>query len=140
MIGKKLEWLRLPAIFLGVCLLLSACAAGTPREDDIGARAQARWDLLLSGELNGAYGFLSPGYRSSVSSISYQRAMLLQKVRWSDAGYIDSECLENTCKVRISLDYVLLQAVPGVPRYDGSKTVEEDWIKSGGQWWFVPKK
>jgi hypothetical protein len=108
--------------------------------DDIAARAQARWDLLLSGDMHGAYQYLSPGYRSSVSSQAYQRKLLLQKVRWRGAKFIESDCSESLCKVQISLDYVLVAAVPGLPRYDGTQTVQEDWVKAAGQWWFVPEK
>jgi hypothetical protein len=29
--------------------------------------------------------------------------------------------------------------VPGMDGFEGSQTVEETWIKTDGQWWFVPK-
>ena len=133
------RWRRGAAI-LGLSLLLAACATPVPRADDVSVRAQERWALLLADDYAGAYEYLSPGFRSSVSSIQYQRKLLLQKIRWTDARYIDSECLETSCKVRISLDFVLLQAVPGVKRYDATQTIVEDWVKADGQWWFVPKK
>jgi hypothetical protein len=121
-------------------LLLAACATSGPRTEDLATRVQGRWDKLLAGDFAGAYQYLSPGYRSSVTSHQYERRLLLQKVRWESARYIDSECLEESCKVSISLDLVLLQAVPGVQRYEITQTAEEDWIRSGGQWWYVPEK
>lgn len=123
-------------------LLLSLVAcAGTPQKDHpIAERAQARWDTLLSGDLHAAYGYLSPAYRSSVSSVRYQRRIMLQKVRWTGARYIDSDCSEISCKVRISLDFTLIGALPGVRQFNGTQEVEESWVKTGGQWWYVPEK
>jgi hypothetical protein len=120
-------------------MALAACATSGKQESLIGDRAQARWDLLLAEDYAGAYRYLSPAYRSSVSSTQYQRRLLLRQVRWTDARYIDSDCLENSCKVRISLDYSLRKALPGVPRYDGTQEVDEQWVKSEGEWWYVPE-
>jgi len=30
--------------------------------------------------------------------------------------------------------------LPGVPRYDGTQEVDEQWVKSEGEWWYVPEK
>lgn len=134
---KLINALLLVALLSG----LTACAT-TPQEEPkgIGELAQERWDTLLSGDLGGAYEYLSPGYRSSVSSMQYQRKLLLQRIRWTGAEYIDSDCLESTCKVQISLDFSLINALPGVKRFDGTQAIEENWIKADGKWWFVPEK
>ena len=125
---------------LALALALSACAAGTVQTAGIEERAIARWDTLLSGDLDGAYQFLSPAFRSSVSSLQYQRKLQLQKVSWTAAHYIESECSESTCKVRISLDYSLIGVLPGVRRYDGTQTVEENWVRRDGTWWMIPEQ
>jgi len=130
-------------IFLGlycILLLLSACATTAQTGDTIEKRATARWDVLLSGDLAGAYEFLSPGYRSSVSSLDYQRSLLTKQVKWTGARYIESECTENTCKVKISLDYALYGALPGVRSYTGTQAVNESWVLTGGNWYLVPGK
>jgi hypothetical protein len=121
-------------------LLLTACATTGDVEQSVSERAMARWDALITGDHSAAYGYLSPAYRSSVSSVQYQRQILLQKVRWTGAELIDSNCLESTCKVRISLDFSLIGALPGVRRYNGSQEIEESWVKTDGQWWYVPEK
>lgn len=122
-------------------LTLAACATtGGTAEETVAQRAQARWDALVSGDLSAAYGYLSPAYRSSVNSMQYQRRILLQKVRWTGAEYIDSTCLEESCKVRISLSFSLIGALPGVKRFDGNQEIEENWVKVDGQWWHVPEK
>ena len=121
-------------------LLLSACASPERTERDIEGRAMERWDTLLADDLDGAYQFLSPGYRSSVSSVQYQRAILLNKVKWTGARYIESDCTETTCKVKISLDYALYGVLPGVNSFEGTQTVEESWVLTEGIWYFVPDK
>lgn len=126
-------------LFSGALLLLSACATTIPTEQIIEERATARWNAVLSDDLAGAYEFLTPGYRSSVSSVQYQRLMLLKQVEWTDARYIESECTETTCKVKISIDYALHSAVPGVKKFRGTQTAEESWLMVDGNWYFVPK-
>lgn len=127
----------------GLCyclLLLSACATTTHTENSIEKRATARWDTLLNGDLAGAYEFLSPGFRSSVPSMQYQRSILLKRVKWTAARYIESDCTETICKVKISLDYTLYGALPGVKSFNGTETIEESWIRVDGNWYFVPDK
>jgi len=121
-------------------LLLAACAAAVPTERVIEERAMARWNALLSDDLAGAYEYLSPGYRSSVSSLQYQRALLLKRVRWNDAQYIESDCIETTCKVKISLSYTVFGAVPGLKSFDGTQRIEESWLLVAGKWYLVPKE
>ena len=132
--------LRCRFCVLALALLVCACATTPPQSVNIEERATARWDALLSGDLDGAYQYLSPAFRSSVSSLQYQRKLLLQKVSWTAARYIESECLETTCKVRISLDYSLIGALPGVRRFDGTHTVVENWVRREGTWWMVPEQ
>ena len=134
---------RRSMLIAGLCcslLLLSACATTTRTENTIEKRATARWDTLFSGDLAGAYEFLSPGYRSSVPSLQYQRSLLVMKVKWTDARYIESDCTETTCKVKISLDYTVYGAIPGVKSFDGTQEIEESWVKVNGTWYFVPDK
>ena len=134
---------RRSLVVLGLCcslLLLSACATTPSTENVIEKRATARWDTLLSGDLAGAYEFLSPGFRSSVPSLQYQRQLLLNKVKWTGAQYIESDCTETTCKVKISLDYTVYGAIPGVKSFDGTQEIEESWVKVNGKWYFVPNK
>jgi hypothetical protein len=130
-------------IIPGLCcclLLLSACASTARTENTVEKRATARWDALLSDDLAGAYEYLSPGFRSSVSSVQYQRSVLLRKVAWTGAQYIESDCAETTCKVKISLDYALYGGVPGVKSFEGTEMIEESWVLVDGVWYLVPGK
>lgn len=129
------------ALFISWCcslLLLSACATKTRTENNIENRATARWNAVLSDDLAGAYEFLSPGFRSSVTSKQYQRSLLRSRVKWNSARYVESECTETTCKVKISVDYTLYHVLPGVKSFDGTKLIEENWVLNDGVWYFVP--
>ena len=121
-------------------LLLSACATTVQTEDTLEERAMARWDALLSGDVEAAYEFLSPGYRSSVSLLQYHRTLLLSKVKWTGANYIEADCEETTCNVKILLDFTIYGALPGVKSMDSKQTIEESWLLVKGSWYLVPKK
>ena len=101
-------------------------------------RATERWTKLLSGDIAGAYEYLSPGFRSGVSSAQYQRAVLLKRVRWTGAKYKSSECTENMCEVKFLLSFNVAGGLPGVKSYDGQKDIVESWILSDGTWYLVP--
>ena len=121
-------------------LLLSACATapGKPETSLIEQRATERWSKLLGGDIAGAYEYLSPGFRSGVSSTQYQRAVLLKRVHWTGAKYKSSECTENTCDVKFLLSYTIAGGLPGVKSYEGEKDIVESWILSDGMWYLVP--
>jgi len=125
---------------LCIVFFLSACASTVGSKASIEQRATERWDLLFSDDLVAAYEYLSPGYRSSVSSKQYQRALLLQKIKWTGARYVESDCTETSCKVKISIDYTVYGAIPGVKSFDGTQEIEESWVKADGNWYFVPNK
>lgn len=119
-------------------LLLSACATTIAPEKTLEERVKARWDTVLGGDYAGAYEYLSPGYRSSVSSVQYQRSLLLSKVKWNEAQYIESDCTETTCKVKISLKYTVYGGVPGIKSFNGRQMIDESWVLVDSNWYLVP--
>ena len=121
-------------------MLMSACAT-SPRlspEESVRERAAARWELFFSGDLAGAYEYLSPGYRTSVSSLQYQRSVLVKRVAWTSAEYVSSECEETSCTVRFDLGYTISGAIPGVRSLQGTQKIEETWVLIDGQWYLIP--
>jgi len=123
----------------GSLLLLSACVTTTRSEDNIEKRAMGRWDALLSEDVEAAYEYLSPGYRSSVSLAQYYRTLSLTKVRWTGANYIESDCEETVCNVKISLDFTIYGALPGVKSFESKQTIKESWVQVNDSWYLVPK-
>ena len=127
------------AVLVLSLVLLSACATTVVPESNIEDRVQARWDIVIKDDLAGAYEFLSPGYRSSVSSANYQRSLLLSRVRWTNAEYMSSECEETACKVKVRVGFTISGALPGVNSYSNVHTVHESWVLADGEWYFVPE-
>lgn len=130
---------RLLVVVCGL-FLLSACATSTSvsTESLIEQRATARWETFFSGDLAGAYEYLSPAYRTSVSSLQYQRSVLLKRVAYTSAEYIGSTCDESTCMVKFNVGYTVSGALPGVKSYKGTQIIEESWVLIDGQWYLVP--
>ena len=129
-------------VLLTLCagiLLFSACATTKPTSEVIEQRAVGRWDALLSEDVEAAYAYLSPGYRSSVSYKQYNRSLLLIQVNWTGAKYIESVCEENTCNVKILLNFTIYGALPGVKSLDSKQVIEESWVLVDGTWYLVPK-
>lgn len=126
--------------------LLSACATNVVDAEKVDAesavqvRAMARWSALLNGDLQAAYEFLSPALRSSVSSLQYQRSVLLQKVQWKDAKFIEAVCEETICNVKISLDFTIRGALPGVRSFEETDVIAESWVLVDDVWYYVPEQ
>ena len=124
-----------------VAFLFTACATiSTTPEDAVTERAQQRWDTLLEGDIEGAYEYFSPGYRTGYSLLDFQRKLILMRMKWTGANVIESNCSSNSCKVRISVDYKVYGALPGVSEFKGNSLVEEDWILVDRQWYLLPEK
>ena len=128
------------AVLVFSLVLLSACATTEVPESKIEDRVMGRWNALLSDDLAGAYEYLSPGYRSSVSSNQYQRTLLLKKVQWTHAEFRSSECEESVCEVHVLVGFAIYGALRGVKSFKGADDVEESWVLNGGQWYLVPKQ
>jgi len=137
---------RLPLMAL-CAMLLSACASTATvtdqkkGEDDIVVeRAEARWAALISKDLETAYGYYSPGYRSTTSLVDFVFKERTRRVKWESAEYLDHNCEDRTCKIRFKTGFRVDKAVPGMDVYHGSDEIEETWIKPDDEWWFVPPK
>jgi hypothetical protein len=142
--GWKLRGpLCLIVMMLGA-VLFSGCASQATepesKQDSIAVRAQARWDALLAGDFETAYSYYSPGYRSSNSAVDLGISIRLRRVHWTSAEYQEHDCTETACSVKFQVGYTVNQPVPGLKKYDGSNFVDEKWVKTEGQWWYLPKK
>jgi hypothetical protein len=129
----RLLQLLLLAALLGGCASMESRPANTAEQ-----RAAERLDLLFKGDLAGAYLYFSPGYRSGVSALAWQRSFLNRPVQWESAEVIESECSEDACKVKISVNFAVYGAVPGASRIALQDNILENWILSDGTWYLVP--
>lgn len=123
-----------------VTLLLGACAGTSPAGDPLLERAQLRWESILSRDLDTAYSLYSPGYRSKHSRVDFEIELRTKRVTWTSAEYIDRECSENRCLVNFNVGYTVKRPVPGLEEFKSSSMIEDTWIKTRGEWWYVPPK
>ena len=131
---------RVAAFLVALAVLLSACATGPASEDDIVVqRAQERWEAVTSRDLEKAYSYYSPGYRSAHSVIDYGVTMRTRKVQYISSEYMDHACEESRCTVRFLVGWRVIAPIPGMPKYDGKHIFEDTWVKTSGEWWFLPE-
>lgn len=120
-------------LVLALPLLLSGCVGlftKKPAEEQVRERAQAWADALLEGDLQGAYRYTSPSYRSYASVGAYH-ARVQGTARWDKAEVETVECpTEHLCEVTFLLEY------PGL-RGDGTvrRSRSYKWVESQGGWW-----
>jgi hypothetical protein len=133
---------------MAFCLLLLSACAGTAvqkeaqKSDDeiVVERAKARWTAMLDRDMETAYGYYSPGYRSTTSVVDFMFNQRSRRVKWESAEYLGHSCTESACEVRFKTGFRIDKAVPGMDVYHGFDTIEETWVKTNGEWWFVPAK
>lgn len=133
--------LSLAAVTLAL-VLLGGCAstAKAPDIDPVRERAEARWAALLDGDLESAYSYYSPGYRSANSVIDFGVSWSTRRVKFISADYAEHQCEDERCSVTFETGFTVERPVPGMDVFNGTQRIDETWIESDGQWWFVPKK
>jgi hypothetical protein len=127
--------------FILALAVLTACATSsgaTKSKDPFPERAQARWDALLSGDIETAYSFLSPGYRSTMGVVDYGITVRTRKVKWISSEYIEHSCEESRCLVKFKIGFRVIQPVPGMDTWDSFNVRDETWVKTNGEWWYLP--
>jgi hypothetical protein len=118
-------------------MMLMGCASMGASEDPsarVTKRADERWQLLIAGKVAEAYEYLSPGSRSLMSREQYQGS--IKPGLWRAAKVDSVECKEDQCRAQIRLKYFYKR--PSIA-YEGERLLEENWIKEGGSWWYVPR-
>ena len=132
---------RLGMLALCPIAILAGCATlqseSEKAESVVAERAQQRWDSILTGELDVAYGLLSPAQRTSITPLAYKRDVLNSPFRWKSADVSRVECQEMTCLATVTVAMDVIGAVPGVARFPIKQDMEEQWILTDGEWWFV---
>lgn len=139
--GAGLRWAA-PAL----ALLLAACATGGGRIDAgtdadpmaaLQQRATERWQLLIDRKPEQAYGYLTPGYRSTRPLADYRGAPRNPAVQWTGISWHQAECEQpDSCQVRLLLDYEM--AAPSAGNIPGIQELTERWLRLDGTWYHLP--
>lgn len=122
---------------LGGCAGMGSLSADTPanvKQEAVSARAKARWDRLIAGDLAGAYAYLSPASKATMPLSVYKAKHKVGMYR--SVTIDDVECQADACTVTLRLTYEFKRA-----RQSKAITtpLTEKWIISEGQAWFVDR-
>lgn len=121
-------------------ILLAACAGtGGGSGSTVAKRAMERWEAVLAADFDTAYNYYSPGFRSSQSRGDFELSQRLRKVQFSNAEFQSEECTENVCLLNFKVSYTIASPVPGIDTWKGNQSLDEKWIRTGGQWWYFPE-
>ena len=118
-------------IILASCVMTEVPKQAKPvlsKEQEVVKRAQERWDALFTGNLGGAYEYISPAGRLGMPVTEYVKRVNPQY--WRKIKVREAKCEPELCDVFVDLDY----EVAGLPL---SQVITEKWILDSGKWWFV---
>ena len=127
--------------------LLAACAAGGGRtaamsdDEALQTRSMQRWESLIAGDVETAWGYLSPGYRSAHDRDTYMEDFSNRPVRWTRVEYVGHDCEQPgmSCKLKLRVHFKVRSHLTGVGLIESSSVIQERWIKSGEGWYHVPE-
>jgi hypothetical protein len=111
-------------------LALAGCAAVEQRPDEevIREKAQARWDLFIKGDIRGAYEYLSPGARQTVTAEQYVGA--IKPGLWRTARVDKVSCPSaDLCEVDLTIGIIF----NGIPSHT---PLREKWVRVDSKWWY----
>ena len=120
--------------------LLAGCASMTAKtpEQEVQARAEARWDALVKRDFDKAYAFSQPAFRAVVKPDAYKQRFGSAGT-WKGAQIHEATCEAARCTVRVRLTTAIniprfARSIPEVVGYH-----DEVWVRDEGQWWFFEK-
>lgn len=111
---------------------ISADSSPEVKEKAVAARAEARWQALIKGDLDGAYQYLSPGSKATISLAAYKATHNTSIYR---AAKVDKVACEGAaCKVTLTVRY-------DYQRFKGVETLlTEQWVIEGRQAWILVRR
>lgn len=139
----------LASIAVSTSLLVAGCAVNAPgaigiattssvkAEDAVKSRAQKRIDLLMANNYEGAYTYLTPGYRALNNAESY-RNRFGSGAKWVNPQVNSVKC-EETERCRVTVKLGILVAAQGFINKPVDSTMVETWLLEDGQWWYYQR-
>ncbi len=87
--------------------------------------------MLLKGDIEAAYAYLSPGSRAVMSEREYEG--LVRRGFWKSAHVQDVKCRSpESCEAHLEIGYAFKGSTFKTP-------LSETWVKQDSNWWFVQK-
>jgi hypothetical protein len=114
---------------LAGCAGIGVDSSPEAKQKVVAERAQARWQLLIKGDLAGAYEFMSAGSKAAMPLDVYKAKM--RPGYWRAANVEKVDCVAEVCSVVMELVYDRKQ-MKGI-----QTPSNETWIIEKGSAWYV---
>ena len=122
------SWVAL-GVGLAACASIGVDSSPQAKQKVVAERAQARWELLIKGDVDGAYQYLSVGSKAATPPGLYKAK--IKPGMWRGAKVDKVECEAEVCKVQMLITYDFRAPRGGVMK--GIETpVPETWIIENG--------
>ena len=118
-----------------LAVLTTACATlrpDSPTEEKVKVvteRATARWKAIIAKDFAGAYEYLSPASRATVTPAGFKT--IVSRLNYRDAKVTGVTCDGEACAVKLLITYDA-HVMNGV-----HTPLEESWVITRGQAWYV---
>ena len=128
-------------ILCGTVFFLLGCAGAAPKSDSassgaassenqVSARAEARWQALIAKDLDKAYEFLSQGSKSAYTLQLYKG--MIRPLDWLSGKALSASCEGEKCSVKVQITFFHRRAGGEM-----GTVLTETWVKDAGNWWYV---
>ena len=130
LLARVLRWTGWLALGVGLAgCAVTANSSAEAKQKLVAERAEARWQALIKGDVEGAYQYLSAGSKAATSLAVYKAK--IKPGLWRKAKVDKVECEAELCKVQLTITY----------DYRNMKGIEtllpETWIIENGDAWYV---
>lgn len=104
-------------------------AAGSV-EQQVSARAEARWAAMIAQDFDKAHEFLSPGSKAAYPPDQFKAR--IHPLDWRSAKAVSAVCSEETCTVKLEIAFYHERL-----KREIATMLDETWIKDAGNWGLV---
>ena len=130
LLARVLQWMGWLTLGVGLAgCAINANSSAEAKQKVVAERAEARWQALIKGDVEGAYQYLSAGSKAATSLAVYKAK--IKPGLWRKAKVDKVECEAELCKVQLTITY----------DYRNMKGIEtllpETWIIENGDAWYV---
>ena len=126
----RVQLTNLRFVIGAVALVLAGCATPVAKsaEEVVAERAAERWNAVVAGDFEKAYGYISPAGRLTMTLQGFKNSM--RPGFHKGARVVSVKCEPEVCDLLMELEY----------EFQGKRTktpLPEKWVKQDGKWWFL---
>ncbi len=99
-------------------------------EQQVSARAEARWAAMIAHDFDKAHEFLSPGSKAVFPTAQFKAR--IRPLDWRSARVLSAVCSEDTCTVKLEIAFYHERL-----KREIATALDETWINDAGNWGLV---